>query len=84
LHEGRDVSVYWPLRIGAGLFAGGNNTGGLVYFEALVDLVGLGVRVGHVMLSIELPEFRYAVTDSFGQQSHVLSWHGGATAQYVF
>jgi hypothetical protein len=87
LHEGPNVSVYWPIRIGAGVLAGGDNTYGLAYVQGRLDLVGFAVRVGHVMIGVELPSFRYAFTTTQGAlQStlHLFAWRPGATFSYVF
>ncbi len=83
LHEG-PVSVYWPLRGGVGFMAGGNNSYGLVYFEARADLVGVALRVGHVVIDFMAPSFRYAVTATNGQSLHVFSWHIGGNVSYAF
>lgn len=92
LHEGRDASVYWPLRIGAGLFTG--NTADNVYFQARADLIGIAVRVGHLVFDFHLPSFRYAVSDIYlptgrlGARNtalqHYMYWHAGASISYIF
>ncbi len=92
LHEGRDASVYWPLRVGAGLFTG--NTADNVYFQARADLIGIAVRVGHLMFDFHLPSFRYALSDiylpaGFGGArntalQHFMYWHAGASISYIF
>ncbi len=82
------ASVYWPLRVGAGILAGGDNTGGLAFFTARADLVGIGVRLPHFLLTFELPSFIYEVTQTnqyyFSQTVHFLSWHFGASGTFVF
>lgn len=83
LHEGT-VSLYWPLRGGVGLMAGGHNTGDLAYFEARADLVGVALRIGHLVLDFMAPSFRYAVSGSNGTTVHLFSWHFGGNISYVF
>lgn len=84
IHDSGAFSVYWPLRIGVGMLAGGDNSAGLVYFQAIADLVGPAFRIGHVIIDLRLPSFRYAVTGSNGLQGHIFSWELGASASYVF
>lgn len=84
LYEAASASVYWPLRIGVGMLAGANNTQGLVYFEGRTDLVGLGVRVGHLFFDVMAPSFRYAFTHRLGTAVHLMSWHCGGNISYVF
>jgi len=84
LYDSETLKVSWPLRIGVGIVAGANNTGGLAYFQPRADLIGVALQVGHIMIDMHLPSFRYAVTDRFGTQGHVLSWIFGASISYVF
>jgi hypothetical protein len=84
LHEADTVSVYWPLRVGVGMMAGADNTGGLAFFQARADVVGVALKIGHVMLDFHVPSFRYLVTDRFGTQGHWLEWLIGMSASYVF
>lgn len=84
LYDSAAVSVYWPVRVGAGIFAGGDNTGGLVYFQAIGDLVGPAIRVGHLIIDLRLPSFRYAVTSRNSWTVHMFSWELGASLNYVF
>jgi hypothetical protein len=83
IREG-NVSVYWPLRTGIGVFAGGDNTASLAYFQVRADLVGVAIRVGHLMIDLTLPSFRYGVTDTRGATLHVMGWHIGGNVSYVF
>jgi hypothetical protein len=76
------VQVYWPLRGGVGMFTG--NTGSNVLFQARADLVGVMIKVGHLTIDLNLPSFRYAVTDVRGQQVHYLTWGLGGGVGYVF
>ena len=87
--ESESVSVYWPLRLGVGIVAGGDNTGSLAYFQVRGDVVGVALKIGHVLLDFHVPSFRYAVTEThiFGApatQGHLLSWLIGMSASYVF
>jgi hypothetical protein len=82
LYEGPQVQVYWPLRGGVGMFTG--NTGSNVLFQARADLVGVMIKVGHLTIDLNLPSFRYAVTDVRGQQVHYLTWGLGGGVGYVF
>lgn len=89
LTQGETVRLYYPLRAGVGTFLGGANTGSNVFFEARADLVGLGMKIGHVMLDAHLPSFRYALTKGFfagvgDATQHVLSWYFGFSASYIF
>ena len=84
IHESTSVSVYWPLRIGVGMVAGGNNTANMVYFQALADIIGPAIRVGHIMIDLRLPSFRYLLTDGSGIQAHIFAWELGASVNYLF
>jgi hypothetical protein len=83
--------LYYPIRGGIGFFMGGVNTADNVLFEARADLVGLGLRIGHVMLDLHAPSFRYAITNGRfpfyggnGVTQHLLSWVFGFDGSYVF
>jgi hypothetical protein len=90
MHEGRSVSVYWPLRIGVGMFAG--NTEDQVFFQARTDLLGVALRVGHLMIDFTLSSFRYglspvSVSRSYGYNNgvfHHFAWLSGMSVSYVF
>jgi hypothetical protein len=84
IYDSAAVSVYWPIRLGVGMFAGGDNTGGLVYFQAIGDLVGPAIRVGHLIFDLRLPSFRYAVTSRSSVTAHIFAWELGASVNYVF
>ncbi len=86
LYEGTNVGVYWPLRVGVGVLAGGNNTSGLAYLQGRLDLIGFAVRVHHVMFGVDLPSFRYLFTPLPGGAGtvHVFAWRGGVTFEYLF
>jgi hypothetical protein len=83
LREGT-VSIYWPIRVGVGMFAGGDNTLSVAYFQVRADVVGIALRIGHVMIDLTLPSFRYGVTDRLGTTSHVTGWHIGGSVSYIF
>lgn len=84
LYDSPTLKAYWPLRIGLGFVAGADNTAGLVYFQPSADVVGVALQIGHIMLDMHLPSFRYAVTDRGGAQLSWLSWTFGLSASYVF
>ncbi len=85
VYDGGSFHVFWPLRIGAGLMAGpGDNAGGLAFFEARADLIGPAFQVGHVMIDLHLPTFRWLLTDKSGVQLHFLEWMFGTSLSYVF
>jgi hypothetical protein len=79
-----NVLLHWPMRVGVGMMAGGDNTEARAYFQARADLVGLAVQIGHVMLEFHAPSFRYFATDYRGTQGHILTWLLGLDASYVF
>jgi len=81
----------WPFRVGIGVLAGGANTKNDVFFETRVDLVGVSLRIGHVVAELHAPSFRYAVTNGHvdpiaveGVTTHVLSFFFGTSVGYVF
>ena len=84
LMENETIGVYWPLRVGVGMVAGADNTAGLVSFLVRADLVGVALKIGHLILDFHVPSFRYAVTDTRGVQGHLVSWLIGMSASYVF
>lgn len=82
LKEMGSVSLYWPLRFGFGTFFG--NTGGDVFFQLRADLVGLAVRIGHLMLDFHAPSYRYGLTSVRGDTGMLFTWEIGAGVSYVF
>jgi len=86
LHEGADVSIYWPLRIGPGFFTG--NTGDNWFLVVRADLLGIALRVGHLVVDLHLPSFRYAVRPADREvvlrDAHVFHWLAGVSASYAF
>jgi hypothetical protein len=79
---GTRIQICWPLRVGAGFFAG--NVGGDVYFQLRADLVGLAVRMNHFVLDVYAPSFRFAISQVNGVTPSLLSWEAGLGASYVF
>lgn len=74
----------WPLRVGAGLLAGPSpNAGDNAWFEVRADLVGVQVNVGHLLVDVQLPSFRYFVTNVNGVTGHVLNWVFGLSLGYA-
>jgi hypothetical protein len=77
--------VSWPLRIGAGIMAGPSpNAQDMAWFQVRADLVGVQINVGHLMIDLHLPSFRYFVTSSNGATGHILNWDFGAGFGYAF
>jgi hypothetical protein len=84
LYDIRKAHISWPLRGGIGVLAGGYTAGDLVWLQLEADLVGVAIRLGHIILDFHVPSFRYAVTDHSGTQGHLFSWLVGASFSYVF
>jgi hypothetical protein len=85
LTESGDLRVFWPIRFGIGMAAGPDlNLLGLAWFQARLDLIGAAFQIGHVVIDLHLPTFRYAITDKNGVQAHLLDWLFGASIGYVF
>jgi hypothetical protein len=85
LTEFGDVHVYWPFRFGVGMLAGPDvNIFGLAYLQARADLIGVAFQIGHAVIDLHLPSFRYAITDKSGTQIHILDWLFGVSAGYSF
>ena len=85
LTESGNMHVFWPIRFGLGMAAGPDlNLLGLAWFQARLDLIGVAVQMGHVVVDFHLPTFRYAITDKSGVQAHLLDWLFGASIGYVF
>jgi hypothetical protein len=85
--EGSPVSVYWPMRVGFG-FAAVNMPslrGDAAYMQLRFDLIGIAIKVGHVMIDLSFPSFRhtYSPGDSNGN-AMIFSWHIGAQVGYIF
>ncbi len=83
-----DLHFFWPIRFGAGILAGGDNSGDLAYFQMRADVLGVALHAGHAMVEFHLPTFRFALTDkgALGQheQLYALDWIFGITAGYAF
>jgi hypothetical protein len=77
--------VSWPLRVGAGIMAGPSpNAADNAWFEVRADLVGVNINVGHVLIDLHLPSFRYFVTSSNGATAHIMNWLFGMSFGYAF
>ena len=57
------TGAYWPLRIGAGLIADGNDT----VFQGRLDLFNVSIKTRYVLLDLSFPSIRY--------QSDFDLWH---------
>jgi len=76
--------VSWPLRLGAGIMAGPSpNAGDNAWFEVRADLVGVHIDVGHLLIDVQLPSFRYFVTSANGVTGHALNWLFGLSLGYA-
>jgi hypothetical protein len=84
LYETPNVGLYWPIRFGAGVLAGGSNTGSLAYLQARMDFIGFALRFSRVMVDLDLPSFRYLFTDTQGQTLHVFAWRAGLNVALMF
>jgi len=82
IYAGSAVAVYWPLRVGAGFFAG--NVGGHVYAQTRADLLVFSARFDQFVVDFYAPSFRYAITNAEGTTANVLSWEFGVGGSYVF
>ncbi len=87
----RHHTLAWPLRLGVGVLAGGDNTGSNVFFEVRVDVIGLRVQSRHWALDLHAPSFRYAITNGHvpgiaveGVTTNYLSFFFGASVSYIF
>jgi hypothetical protein len=78
------LHLYYPLRLGIGMMAGANNTFDLAFFQIQADVLGAAIQLGHVIIDMHLPSFRYNITDKDGTQVHFLDWVFGTTLSYVF
>lgn len=85
------AGMSWPLRVGIGVLAGGSNTGGNAFFEVRADVIGLTFNTGHVLLELNAPSFRYALTNGHvpgiaveGVTTNYLSFFFGGSASYAF
>lgn len=83
-----DVHLYWPLRFGAGILAGGDNSYDVAFFQMRADVLGFALHAGHAMVEFHLPSFRYAITDkglgAQHEQLHLLDWVFGVSMGYAF
>ena len=84
LYETPNVGLYWPVRFGAGILAGGGNTDNRAYLQARMDLIGFALRFSRVIVDLDLPSFRYLFTDAGGQTFHVFAWRAGLNVALMF
>ena len=84
LYETPNVGLYWPIRFGAGVLAGGGNTDNRAYLQARMDFIGFALRFSRVMVDLDLPSFRYLFTDAAGQTFHVFAWRAGLNVSLMF
>lgn len=77
------VSLFWPARVGLGLVA---DTQGNVFFNGHVDVVGLAIGYGHVVVDLLLPSLRFAeVAGNYvGSPTALLTALYGVDLSYVF
>jgi hypothetical protein len=78
------LHLYYPLRFGLGMMAGGSNSLNLAFFQIRADLIGAAIQIGHVIIDLHLPSFRYDLTDKSGTQLHIFDWVFGTSIGYVF
>lgn len=78
----KKFALYWPLRGGVGTFFG--NISSNAYFQVRADLVGLALRVGHVLVEVHAPSFRWGIYTANGLTPTVFSWETGLSLSYVF
>ena len=76
------IELAWPLRLGVGTFFG--NVGSHAYFQVRTDLVGLTLRVGHLLIDFYMPSYRMAFTSVDNVTGVLLSWEIGAGVSYAF
>lgn len=86
LYSSDKVDVSWPLRLGAGIMTG--NTGDQVFVELRADLVGVAIRIGHFVIDLHLPSFRYELSPVrvgfLNSVSHFFHWLAGTSLSYAF
>lgn len=71
--------VYWPTRFGVGLqyLEASSQT----LFQTRLDMIGVAFNIGHVLIDLYVPSFRFTTEfDQFG----TFNWLFGAGASYVF
>lgn len=79
--RGTDAALYWPVRFGAGFLAEG-----IFGVEGRVDVLGLALQLGQVMLDFHLPSYRFAIffDDGLGGSDFRLHWGAGLSVSYFF
>jgi hypothetical protein len=76
------VSAYWPIRIGLGAAAG--NLGGNAFLQTRFDLVGVLLQIGHILIDLHAPSFRFETSPQGGVMYDLLTWHFGGGIGYAF
>jgi len=84
LLEGPKLDVFWPLRVGYGVVAA-NTYQNAAYMQLRIDILGAAFRIGHVMIDLALPGFRYLYSPSSPTGNGMFfSWMIGAQTSYIF
>jgi hypothetical protein len=86
-----ETPLAWPLRVGVGILAGGDNTGDDVFVEARLDPIGVSFQTGPLIVDFIAPSIRYALTNGHvpgfpyeGVTTHYLSFFFGSSVSYAF
>jgi hypothetical protein len=82
LIEKENVGLYYPLRVGAGVFFA--NIQQNAYFQARADVVGLSLRIGHFFAELHAPSFRWGIYTVNGATPTVFTWDSGMSVTYAF
>ena len=56
----------------------------LVVIDPLTEVQTVQINVGHLLIDLHLPSFRYFVTSANGATGHILNWDFGAGFGYAF
>jgi hypothetical protein len=62
----------------------GNLAAATAEFQGRLDAVGLAIKVGHVIIDLHAPSFRFVVANEDGATAALLTWGFGAGASYAF
>ena len=86
-----DIALTWPIRVGFGILAGGDNTGDDVFAEARLDPIGVSFQTGPLVVDFLAPSIRYFVTNGHvpgiafeGVTTHYVSLFFGSSVSYAF